>query len=85
LASYEPKDREFLASTYADISLAAFEEASDYQKSNMVFSLAIVCEATKLYLDEETTEAVVAFQESLAELFEMLIAEEEGETAANEA
>jgi hypothetical protein len=28
---------------------------------------------------------VVAFQESLAELFEMLIAEEEGETAANEA
>lgn len=77
LASYEPPDRVFLASTYADISLAAFEEASDYHKSNMIFSLAIVCEATKPYLDEETTEAVVAFQASLAELFEMLIADEE--------
>lgn len=76
LSGYEPQDREFLASTHMVLLLDLFGEATDSQKENMIFPLAVACRAYQPYLDTEVSRVTAEFQASFNDLFDMLLEEE---------
>jgi hypothetical protein len=84
LASYQPQDQKFLASTYINGLLGIFDEATEMEKGNMAFSLPVVTEASQAYLDDEVAASVARFQEYITTFHQMLIKDEQAELAAEE-